>query len=906
MHRSPFQRKLLSLIIAASCLYGAAALADPPSIPLATGSGVTTLPDAAGPFFDITAFGAASGGPALANQAAINSAIDAASAAGGGTVVIPAGDFKTYSIRLKSNVGLHFASPDSIIRAAVQGTGANQDGGFYDAPEVNLFVGLQDQGHSHWANSLIYGIGVSNVMISGPGLIDGGFINSSGVTTNVLSGNDPGEVKTRTAAGTAAGANKAIALENANNIVFRDFAIKNGGHFAILGSGVVKWTLDGIVVDTNRDAIDIDDSQDVTVRHSVFNSLTDDALVLKGSFGVGKFMPIQNVLIEDCTVSGYDAGSVLDGVYSTEKVVATDQDGPTARVKFGTEGTTGGNRITVNNVTFDRSRGIALESVDGAELRDIVMTNITMKNVSNSPIFIRTGDRGRSPVTGTSTSEAVGVSNDVRLDDNGWILPNLTDKYGSFPASRYIPSYSKNSTSPIGGGTNVSIVNPVTPTRVNAHSPFPTDPLSANAVGPGYAVVRNVSISNVTIQDVDPRYPILIAGLVGHPVQDVYIGNVSVQYRGGLKMQDAVEQRQLNTSYNYTAYQSAATRQTLPWLANTFFSKNEALLPRISWNAAANGGAGGWADDPYNVPEMPREYPEPSLFGVLPAYGLYARHVSGLTVENVALHFTVQDERPAVVLDDVDHATFSNFTADVKAGTPVFVKVTNTKKRDPVREYVLDYPYQTTAVSNFAVPAGLAVQEVTVDRPAPGTPPDSLYASPTAPNASAPYAFTVANADYALPLTVYRPFFQPIAAQAGAEATPLQFAVSATDPAPGIALTYSANNLPAGALFDPATKSFNWTPKYGQGGQYTVQLVVDDGVIPVTKDVSLTIAKRLFADVNGDDVVDCLDLRAATPAVGRRSGQPGFLPAADIDGNGMIDVRDIAAISRLLPAGTHC
>ena len=52
--------------------------------------------------------------------------------------------------------------------------------------------------------------------------------------------------------------------------------------------------------------------------------------------------------------------------------------------------------------------------------------------------------------------------------------------------------------------------------------------------------------------------------------------------------------------------------QTLPWLANTFFAKNEALLPRISWNAAANGGAGGWEDDPYNVPEMPREYPEPS------------------------------------------------------------------------------------------------------------------------------------------------------------------------------------------------------------------------------------------------------------------------------------------------------
>jgi polygalacturonase len=75
--------------------------------------------------FDIRSFGAVSNGPALKNQAAINAAIDAAAKAGGGTVVIPAGTFKTYSIRLKSNVGLHFASKDSIIKAGVPGTGAN-------------------------------------------------------------------------------------------------------------------------------------------------------------------------------------------------------------------------------------------------------------------------------------------------------------------------------------------------------------------------------------------------------------------------------------------------------------------------------------------------------------------------------------------------------------------------------------------------------------------------------------------------------------------------------------------------------------------------------------------------------------------------------------------------------------
>jgi polygalacturonase len=121
-------------------------------IKLATGSGITRLPKPKGPMYDITSYGAISDGPALTNQAAINNAIDAAARSGGGTVIIPAGTFKTYSIRLKSNVGLHFATTQSVIRAATPGTETGQDGGYYDAPEKNLLIGLQDEGHAHWAN----------------------------------------------------------------------------------------------------------------------------------------------------------------------------------------------------------------------------------------------------------------------------------------------------------------------------------------------------------------------------------------------------------------------------------------------------------------------------------------------------------------------------------------------------------------------------------------------------------------------------------------------------------------------------------------------------------------------------------------------------------------------------------
>ncbi|MFT4174188.1 MAG: right-handed parallel beta-helix repeat-containing protein [Rhodocyclaceae bacterium] len=812
-------------------------------ITLATGHALAALPEAKAPFFNIADYGAVSGGAALTNQKAIDDAITAAANAGGGTVIVPAGDFKTYTIHLKSNVNLHLQAANSILRAAVQGTGAGQDGGFYDAPELNLFVGLQDHGHSHWANSLIYGVDVRNVTISGPGLIDGSYIDGSGATVNVLSGNDPSEVTTRTATGTAGGANKAIALKNVDNVVMRDFRIKNGGHFAIIGTGVIGWTMDNLIIDTNRDALDVDASQDVTIRNSVFNSLTDDAIVLKASFGLGRYLPTRNVLIENCTVSGYDAGSVLDGAYSTQKLVATDRDGPTARIKLGTEGTTGFERVTVRNVTFDRSRGFALESVDGAELVDIVLTDATMKNVSSSPIFIRLGDRGRAPITGNSASEATSPTDTVRLDDRGWVLPNLTAKYGNWPAVRYIPSYDKTADAPIGGAsTPFKIVSPTAPTKLNPNSVQPNDPLYANAVGVGFARVRNISISNVKITDVDPRYPILIAGLVDHPIENVKIRNVSVEYRGGLGLQHAVEQRQLNQTWSYTGYQAAAATQSLPWLANTFFSKNEALLPRISWNASANGGAGAWQDDPYNIPEMPREYPEPSLFGILPAYGLYARHVTGLTVSDVSFTLKTSDTRAPVVLDDVADASFTGFTAPTATGVPSFVRVTHTKKREADREYVPNQPYKTTTVSNVSLPAGAQVADVTVDRPAPGTPADTLYSAPTAPSATAPYSYAVADASYPFPLTVHRPHFDSLGKPSVAEGQALQFTVNAKSPG-GSALSYSVSGLPGGASFDAGTRSFNWTPASGQAGSYTVRFVVDDGVIPEAKDVTITVTR---------------------------------------------------------------
>ena len=114
--------------------------------------------------FDVRTFGAKGDGK-TPDRDAINKAIDAAAAAGGGTVYFPAGTYVTGSIRLRSNLTLQFEH-GAVLEASDDRTA-------YDAAEPNQWDKLQDFGHSHFHNSLIWGEGLENVSIVGGGLIGG-------------------------------------------------------------------------------------------------------------------------------------------------------------------------------------------------------------------------------------------------------------------------------------------------------------------------------------------------------------------------------------------------------------------------------------------------------------------------------------------------------------------------------------------------------------------------------------------------------------------------------------------------------------------------------------------------------------------------------------------------------------
>jgi hypothetical protein len=324
--------------------------------------------------YNVRAFGAAGDGKAIDSRA-INRAIDAAAARGGGTVFLPAGTYLCGSIRLKSNIDLHLDIGARIV-------GLPADSTEFDPAENIPGPYFQDGGHTFFHNSLIWGENLRNVAITGLGMIDGGGITSRDKPV--------GE-------GAIGLADKAIALKLCSNVLIRDVTIFHGGHFAILATGCDLMTLDNLTIDTNRDGIDIDCCRNVTVSNCRVNSPRDDAIVPKSSFALGRNVTTENLTITNCQVSGFAEGTLLDG---TMKPFPNG----TGRIKFGTEANGGFRNVTVSNCTFRSCRGLALEEVDGAVLENFAISNLTMVDVYSYGIYITTGERNRGPAVTTPSA----------------------------------------------------------------------------------------------------------------------------------------------------------------------------------------------------------------------------------------------------------------------------------------------------------------------------------------------------------------------------------------------------------------------------------------------------------------------------------------------------------------------
>jgi polygalacturonase len=364
--------------------------------------------------FDVRAYGAVGDGTTI-DSGAINRAIEAASRAGGGTVLLPAGRYASYSIRLRSRVRLHLDRDAMVIAAEPPPYPSATDG--YDLPEDSIAARYpyQDFGHSHWRNSLIWGIDLHDIAIEGHGLIWGKGLVNGDFEPGRLPAMQPGV------------GNKAIALHSCRNVILKDFSILRAGHFGVLATGTTAIRVQGLKIDTNRDGLNFDCCRGVRVVGCRINSPNDDAICLKSTYALGRPVATEDVVIADCWVTGdYEFGSTLDGRYRRRGNPArANVTHRTGRIKLGTESNGGFRNIVMTNNVFQSCRGLALETVDGGVLEDVRIRGLTMRDVRHAPIYIRLGARLNGP-PGSVPGKLRGISiRDVACEQRYSSMPMI-------------------------------------------------------------------------------------------------------------------------------------------------------------------------------------------------------------------------------------------------------------------------------------------------------------------------------------------------------------------------------------------------------------------------------------------------------------------------------------------------
>jgi polygalacturonase len=426
--------------------------------------------------FDVKLFGAKGDGVVIDSRA-INKAIETATAGGGGIVWFPAGTYACYSIRLKSNVVLYLEPGATILAASIPPEGSTRDG--YDAPESNKpWENYQDFGHNHWHNSLIWGKGLSR----GTGSVPSAAMPGMG--------------------------DKSIALKNCHHVLLRDFAILQGGHFAILATGVDNLSVDNLTIDTNRDGIDVDCCRNVRISNCSVNSPWDDAICPKSSFALGYARTTENVTISDCYVTGaYEMGTMLDGTGKRWPITRVEQAQVNpyfpqefnGSIKLGTESNGGFKNIAISNCVFDGCKGFAVESSDGAVIEGIKLSGITMRDCTNTPIFLRLGARMRGPagvpvgrLRGVIISDVVSYNSASRLSGGGIISGIPGHAIEDVKINNvYMES--------IGGGTKE--MTSIDPPESVHDKPWPDPDMFADIPASGFFLrhVNNVEFTNVEI-----------------------------------------------------------------------------------------------------------------------------------------------------------------------------------------------------------------------------------------------------------------------------------------------------------------------------------------------------------------------------------------------------------------------
>ena len=379
--------------------------------------------------FSVLNYGARADGKTL-DRVPFQAAIDACAAAGGGTVFVPAGTYLLGTVILRSGVHIRFEDGVKII--------GSPDYEVDYLPREPFSGGkYQDDSHTFFDHSLFLAKECHDIGMSGRATID---------MQCIFTDLDHGQYYR---------AIKVITLVSCTDIVLADMTILGATDLAIWLYDCERARLHGLSLDVLVDGITPDACRDMVISDCLIKA-DDDALVFKTSFPLGRFCHSKNIAVRNCTISSNASA-----------------------IKIGTETNGDFENISITGCVLKDTRraGIAIESVDGANIRGLVISNVTMYRVG-SPIFIRLGARMRAP-EGTP----IGSMKDI----------TLSSIHADFDGTPYHTHYIY-----LPGQQNIGPYM----------TPFPYVPI--------------------------------IAGIPDHPIENLTIRDVSITMPGGVAVRDAL------------------------------------------------------------------------------------------------------------------------------------------------------------------------------------------------------------------------------------------------------------------------------------------------------------------------------------------------------------------------------
>jgi hypothetical protein len=297
--------------------------------------------------FNVKDYGA-SGHKSSDARPAIQKAIDACGAAGGGTVYLPPGEYTSGTLHLRSHVRLLIDSGATLF--------ASLDGKAFDKA------------------ALLYAEDVDNITIEGRGTVDGqaeyiwqpnGDFDDALIRENMLLAKALGKPLMRAfpkGFGVEQMYPHLVLLLRCKDVRIAGLSFIRSRSWTINPYACERLTIDGIYVHSNlkeavwADGIDPDGCKDVHIANSTIET-GDDAIVLWSSNIYGPALPCENITVTNCRLSS--ASSALkfcDGNMNCIRHVTVD-----------------------NTVIADSNRGIAFMLFDKGYVSDVVLSNLTIE-----------------------------------------------------------------------------------------------------------------------------------------------------------------------------------------------------------------------------------------------------------------------------------------------------------------------------------------------------------------------------------------------------------------------------------------------------------------------------------------------------------------------------------------------